>query len=93
MPVSEMVQIASAFAAVVKLHREKLLFSKAALAKQAGLHQTYVGLLEAGERVPNLDTAAAIAKALGLNLSALIAEAEQTTVVDNHLTGGGHGPE
>ena len=49
----------------------------AALAKMAGLHQTYVGLLESEERSPNLDTAKAIAKALGLSLAEMIAEAER----------------
>jgi ribosome-binding protein aMBF1 (putative translation factor) len=77
MSVLQMTQITSAFAAAVKLHREKQNLSKAALAKQADLHQTYIGLLEAGNRSPNLETAAAIARALGLSLSSLIAEVEQ----------------
>lgn len=47
----------------------------------AGLHQTYIGLLERRKRSPNLDTAQSIAKSLGLPLSQLIIEAEkeQTT--------------
>lgn len=51
--------------------------SRVALAEAAGLHQTYIGLLERGERSPSLDTADAIAKALGSTLGKLIAEAEK----------------
>jgi transcriptional regulator with XRE-family HTH domain len=65
------------FSQVVKKHREKMKLSRAALAELSGLHQTYIGLLERGERSPNLDTAKAIANALGLSLSKMIIEAEQ----------------
>jgi transcriptional regulator with XRE-family HTH domain len=64
------------FSRVVKQYREAKGFSRAALAEKAGLHQTYIGLLERGERSPNLDTAKAIAEALQIRLSKLIAEAE-----------------
>jgi transcriptional regulator with XRE-family HTH domain len=57
-------------------HREAMGLSRAALAEKAGLHQTYIGLLERGERSPNLDTANAIAEALWIPLSKLIGEAE-----------------
>jgi len=67
--------ISDAFSAVVKKHREKKALSRNALARLAGLHQTYIGLLERGERSPNLDTANAIAQALGTKLEELIAEA------------------
>lgn len=69
--------LSDAFSRVVSKHREKKKLSRAALAELSGLHQTYVGLLERGERSPNLDTAQAIAKALGLSLGKMIAEAEQ----------------
>jgi transcriptional regulator with XRE-family HTH domain len=65
------------FSRVVKSHREAKGFSRAGLAERAGLHQTYIGLLERGERSPNLDTAQAIARALGVPLSKLIVEAEK----------------
>ena len=70
--------LSDAFSRVVKQHREKRKLSRAALAKKSGLHQTNIGLLERGERSPNLDTAKAIAKALGISLGKLIAEAERT---------------
>ena len=66
-----------AFSEVVKKHREARKLSKAALAKKAGLHQTYIGLLERGERSPNLDTAKAIANALEISLGRMITEAEK----------------
>lgn len=70
--------LSDAFSQVGTKHREKRGMSRAALAELAGLHQTYIGLLERGERSPNLDTAKAIANALGLSLSILITEAEST---------------
>ncbi len=57
--------LSDAFSQVITKHREKNKLSRAALAEMSGLHQTYVGLLERGERSPNLDTAKAIASALG----------------------------
>ena len=51
--------------------------SRSVLAELSGLHQTYIGLLERGERSPNLDTAKAIANALGLSLNKMIAESER----------------
>jgi len=69
--------ISDAFSRVVKKHRLKKGLSRAALGKRAGLHQTYIGLLEREKRSPNLDTAKAIAKALDLTLTEIIAEAER----------------
>jgi transcriptional regulator with XRE-family HTH domain len=69
--------MSDAFSRLVKKHREKKGLSRAALAKRAGLHQTYVGLLEREERSPNLDTAKALADALRLPLAQMVAEAEQ----------------
>jgi transcriptional regulator with XRE-family HTH domain len=47
------------------------------LGKKSGLHQTYIGLLEREKRSPNLDTAKAIAEALGISLAKMIAESER----------------
>jgi len=68
--------LSDAFSQVVKKHREKRNLSRSALAELSGLHQTYIGLLERGERSPNLDTAKAIADALGLSLDTMITESE-----------------
>ena len=69
--------MSDAFSRVVMRHREGKGLSRAALAEMAGLHQTYIGLLEREERSPNLDTAKAIADALRLPLTQMIAEAER----------------
>ena len=69
--------MSDAFSRVVKEHREGQGISRAALAEMAGLHQTYIGLLESEKRSPNLDTAKAIANALGLSLAEMIAMAEK----------------
>jgi transcriptional regulator with XRE-family HTH domain len=69
--------LSDAFARVVKRHREKKGLSRAALAGKAGLHQTYIGLLEREKRSPNLDTAKAIAGALDTPLAKMIAESER----------------
>jgi DNA-binding XRE family transcriptional regulator len=69
--------LSDAFSKAVKKHRERCRLSRAGLAEKAGLHQTYIGLLEREKRSPNLDTAKAISNALGLPLAKLIAEAEK----------------
>jgi transcriptional regulator with XRE-family HTH domain len=70
-------EMSDAFASVVERRRKAKGLSRAMLASQAGLHQTYIGLLERGERSPNLDTAQGIARALRVRLSTLIREAEK----------------
>ena len=57
--------------------REQAGWSKAALAEKAGLHQTYIALLEAAERSPNIGTAKALADAFGIPLSRIIRAAEK----------------
>ena len=47
------------------------------LAKRAGVHETYIGLVERNARQPTLAAAANLAEALGMSLSDLVAEAEQ----------------
>ena len=69
--------VSDAFSQLVKKHRVEKGISRAALAEKAGLHQTYIGLLERQHRSPNLDTAKAIADGLGLPLAQMIREAER----------------
>ena len=47
------------------------------LADRAGVHETYIGLVERKARQPTLAAAASLAEALGLSLSDLVAEAER----------------
>jgi transcriptional regulator with XRE-family HTH domain len=46
--------------------------SQAALAKRAGLAREYVNKLEAGKQDPSLTTISALAKALGVPVTALL---------------------
>ncbi len=71
------VALSDSFSQVVKKHRQAKGFSRSALAEKAGLHQTYIGLLERKKRSPNLDTANAIARALNISLAELVSEAEE----------------
>jgi|GEM_PF-1215307 len=70
------VEFSKAFAIVVKRHRTAQNLSRHRLAEIAGVHQTYVGLVERGLRNPTLDTAEMLARSLKRNLSELILEAE-----------------
>jgi transcriptional regulator with XRE-family HTH domain len=61
---------------LVRVLRQKRGLSLEAAADQAGIHRTYFGMLERGERQPTLSVAIQIAQVLGLDLSELIAKAE-----------------
>lgn len=70
-------EFSDAFATVLKRHREAKKLSKQGLAEKAGLHQTYVGMIERGLSNPSLDTANALAEALEIPFSKLVAETEK----------------
>jgi len=70
-------KIADAFATVVKERRLANGLTHESLAERAGLHPTYISMVERFLRTPRLDVAESLAKALGLSLSQLIAEAEK----------------
>lgn len=61
-----------ATARVVRAARKKAKLSQEALAEIAGLHRTYVSLLERGRRSPTLTTIEAIGRALGMGPAAII---------------------
>jgi transcriptional regulator with XRE-family HTH domain len=69
-------EFSDAFAIVLQRHRAAKKLSRQALAQKAGLHQTYIGLIERRLSNPSLDAANAIAEALGIPFSQLIKEAE-----------------
>ncbi len=69
--------LSAAFAEVVREQRAKLGASQEDLAHDAGLHRTYVGLIERGLRNPTIEVGHALALALGTTLSDLIRRAER----------------
>lgn len=69
-------EFSDAFAVVLQRHREAKKLSRQSLAQKAGLHQTYVGMIERGLSNPSLDTANALAEALELPFSKLVADVE-----------------
>ncbi len=69
--------LSAAFAEVVRDQRAKRGVSQEDLAHDAGLHRTYVGLIERGLRNPTIEVGNALALALGTTLSDLIRRAER----------------
>lgn len=62
-------RVRATFAAILRREREAAALSQEALAHKAGLHRTYVGMIERGERKPTVEVAANLAKVLGQRLS------------------------
>ena len=61
----------------IQAHRLKLDLSQEQLAEKAGLHRTYVGAIERGERNITLKNYVRVAGALNLLPSVLVVEVEQ----------------
>jgi len=70
-------RLSTAFAKVIRRNRLAKGLSQEALAEAAGIHHTYVGLLERGKRNATIEIAARLARALGKKLSILIEESER----------------
>lgn len=66
-----MADVKSKFGAKVRRLRQARGFSQEAFADRCGLHRTYIGAIERGERNVSLENIEKIAKALGLNIAAL----------------------
>lgn len=60
-----------AFAAKVKFFREQQGLSQEKLAEKAGLHRTYIGMVERLERTPSLVSIYKIAEGLKINIKEL----------------------
>src|SRR6266487_5770432 len=73
-------EFSDAFALVLQKRRTAKKLSRQALSEKAGLHQTYVGLIERGKSNQRVDAASALAEALEVPFSKLIAEAESLRV-------------
>jgi len=61
---------------IIRRHRENTGLSQEALADAIGLHRTYLGAIERGERNPSLKNLARISAALPVTLSELFKELE-----------------
>lgn len=67
----------------VRRIRKALGFSQEELADRAGLHRTYVGSVERGERNISLNNIAAIAQALNVPIAELVRGIEATPTGGN----------
>jgi transcriptional regulator with XRE-family HTH domain len=68
----------SKFGSAVRRLRLAKGLSQESLADRAGLHRTYIGSIERGERNPSLSNIIRLAKALSVTPSQLVAEMEVT---------------
>ena len=76
MPTERKIQTAcQKVAFLLQKERERQNLSMTVLAERAGLSQQSISYIERGMRIPNLDTLFRIADALGVELSAIIAQA------------------
>ena len=64
------------FGRIVRRRREAAGVSQEALADRAGLHRTYISLLERGLRNPSLTVISKLARALDTTMTALVGELE-----------------
>lgn len=65
------------FGRTVRRLRTELGYSQEGFAFRVGLHRTYVGNIERGEKAVTIVTANKLARALGLTLAELFAELER----------------
>jgi len=75
--VATMSDLSVAVAATFAARRRELGLSLDEVAARAGMHRTSLGLVERNKRSMTINSAARIASALGLKLSAVVADAER----------------
>ena len=71
MPARNMADIKTKFGAKVRKLRQAKGLSQEAFADICGLHRTYVGAIERGERNVSIENIEKIAKALGISIASL----------------------
>jgi transcriptional regulator with XRE-family HTH domain len=74
--------LARKFGTTVRRLRLEAKMSQEEFADLCGLHRTYIGLIERGERIVTIDTASKLAVALNVSLAQLFYEVEQTSQPD-----------
>ncbi|MGH7950968.1 MAG: helix-turn-helix domain-containing protein [Limisphaerales bacterium] len=62
---------------LLKEERERRGLSKYAVAQQSGLSQQAIGYMEKGHRIPSLETVLRVAKAMNVDLGAIIKRAQK----------------
>jgi transcriptional regulator with XRE-family HTH domain len=72
-----MITIQQKLGRAVRRLRSQADYSQESFAAAAGIHRTYMGLVERGRVAPTIVTISKIAAALGISTSALLAEAER----------------
>jgi len=65
------------FGDVIRDRRDKQKLSQEELADQAGLHRTYIGLVERGKRMPSIEMVRRLALALNTTMTTLISNLEK----------------
>lgn len=55
----------------IRKYRKELKLTQEALSKKCGLHSTYIGQIERGEKNPSIESIFKICKALSLNITTL----------------------
>lgn len=70
--------IAKQFGVVVRKLRTNRGMSQEAFADLCGVHRTYMGAIERGEKTVTIETAGKIAKALNIRISQLFIELEKS---------------
>ncbi|MDP6542438.1 MAG: helix-turn-helix transcriptional regulator [Phycisphaerae bacterium] len=68
--------ISEAFGLILRQVRQDKGLTQQRLGELAGLHRTYVSLLERGQRTPTLDVLFRLAESLGVSASDLVKELE-----------------
>jgi len=72
-----MKEILATFGARLKALRKERKMTQEEVAKKLGLHNSYIGLLERGERIPSLITLERVASYFGIKTSDLIVEEQK----------------
>ena len=72
-----MIGINAVFGAVLRGRRIAMRLSQEELAGLAGLHRTFISLIERGQRNPSLDVIRKLALALDTTATSLVSEVEQ----------------
>jgi transcriptional regulator with XRE-family HTH domain len=68
------------FGFVIRRLRQEARLSQEGFADLCGLHRTYVGAIERGEKTVTIETAQRLAQALDISLSQLFRQVEQSAI-------------